>query len=220
GGKIRVGFRTGFDLRAGLHILTQRSATPAGAAMDIPLKKLARLLKPDQPDDVRAAAVVVIAELGAKDAETSAELLARLDDESGDVRIQAIKAAGRLKLSKALPTLLERIKAGGEEANLAADAAAKLGAEGVRGLQALMHHVAPGLRRYIAAALTGAGSGGAEAGVSVLLDRDPQVAAAAATAIVGRIPTMPADRRAELIEELVAVATDKKRKLPPSAGLP
>lgn len=188
--------------------------------MDIPLKKLARLLKPDQPDDVRAAAVVVITELGAKDAETTAELLARLDDESGDVRVQAIKAAGRLKLAKALPTLLERIKSGGEEANLAADAAAKLGAEGVRGLQELMPTVAPGLRRYIAAALTGAGSGGAEAGVSVLLDRDPQVAAAAATAIIGRIPTMPADRRAELIEELVAVAGDKKRKLPPSAELP
>ena len=188
--------------------------------MDIPLKKLARLLKPDQPEDVRAAAAVVIAELGAKDAETSVELLARLDDDSADVRVQAIKAAGRLKLAKALPVLLERIKSGGEEANLAADAAAKLGADGVKGLQELMHHVAPGLRRYIAAALTGAASGGAEAGVSVLLDKDPQVAAAAATAIIGRIPTMPADRRADLIEELVAVATDRKRKLPPSAELP
>lgn len=188
--------------------------------MDIPLKKLIRLLKPDQPDDVRAAAVVVIAELGAKDAETTADLLARLKDTSADVRVQAIKAAGRLKLTKALPVLLERIKTGGEEANLAADAAAQLGPDGVKGLQDLMHHVAPGLRRYIAAALTGAGSGGAEAGVLVLLDKDPQVAAAAATAIIGRIPTMAAGRRAELIAELVAVAASKKKKLAAASELP
>ena len=83
-----------------------------------------------------------------------------------------------------------------------------------------MPEVAPGLRRYIAAALTGAGSAGAEVGVSVLLDKDPQVAAAAATAIIGRIPTLPADRRAALAEELVALASDKKHRLPPAAELP
>ena len=42
------------------------------------------------------------------------------------------------------------------EANLAAEAAAQLGTEGVKGLQSTMSQVAPGLRRYIAAALTGA----------------------------------------------------------------
>jgi hypothetical protein len=186
--------------------------------MDIPVKKLTRLLAPDQPPEVRAAAVLVLTELGAKDAEVSSELIARLDDESEAVRIQAIQAVGRLRVAKALPVLLDRIRVGGEEANLAADAAAKLGESGVKGLQKLMPEVAPGLRRYIAAALTGAGSAGAEAGVSVLLDKDPQVAAAAATAIIGRIPTMPADRRAALTEELITLAT--KRKLPPSAELP
>jgi HEAT repeat protein len=188
--------------------------------MDIPVKKLTRLLKPDQPAEVRAAAVLVLAELGAKDAEVFAELIDRLDDENEAVRIEAIRAAGKLKVSKALPKLLDRIRTGGEEASLAADAAAKLGAEGVKGLQKLMPEVAPGLRRYIAAALTGAGAAGAEAGVAVLLDRDPQVAAAAASAIIGRIPTMPADRRAALVSELVALASDKKNKLPPSAELP
>ncbi len=188
--------------------------------MDIPVKKLTRLLAPDQPPEVRAAAVLVLTELGAKDAEVSSELIARLDDESEAVRIQAIQAVGRLRVAKALPVLLDRIRVGGEEANLAAEAAAKLGESGVKGLQKLMPEVAPGLRRYIAAALTGAGSAGAEAGVSVLLDKDPQVASAAATAIIGRIPTLPADRRAALTEELIALATDKKRKLPPSAELP
>ena len=188
--------------------------------MDIPVKKLTRLLAPDQPAEVRAAAVLVLTELGAKDAEVSSELIARLDDESEAVRLQTIQAVGRLRVAKALPVLLNRIRSGGEEANLAADAAAKLGESGVKGLQKLMPEVAPGLRRYIAAALTGAGSAGAEAGVSVLLDKDPQVASAAATAIVGRIPTMPADRRSALVEELVTLAADKKHRPPPSAELP
>lgn len=188
--------------------------------MDIPVKKLTRLLAPDQPAEVRAAAVLVLAELGARDAEVASELIARLDDESEAVRLQAIQAVGRLRVAKALPVLLNRIRSGGEEANLAADSAAKLGESGVKGLQKLMPEVAPGLRRYIAAALTGAGSAGAEAGVSVLLDKDPQVASAAATAIVSRIPTMPADRRAALVGELVALSADKKHRPPPSAELP
>ena len=187
--------------------------------MDIPVKKLVRLMRPDQPDEVRAAAVVVVGELGVKDAEAAAELLARLDDESPEVRIAAIQAVGKLRVAKALRPLLERVKVGGEESNLAADAAAKLGAEGVKGLQAMMMTVAPGLRRYIAAARTGAASGGAEAGVAVLLDKDPQVASAAANAIVARIPTMPADRREDLVAELVAVAKDKKAQRSPAAEL-
>jgi HEAT repeat protein len=188
--------------------------------MDIPVKKLTRLLATDQTAEVRAAAVLVLTELGVRDADAATEIIARLEDENETVRLQAIQAAGKLRLAKALPVLLNRIRSGGEEANLAADAAAKLGESGVKGLQKLMPEVAPGLRRYIAAALTGAGSAGAEAGVSVLLDKDPQVASAAATAIIGRIPTMPADRRAALVEELVALASDKKHRLPTLAELP
>lgn len=187
--------------------------------MDIPVKKLVRLMKPDQPDEVRAAAVLILGELGIKDGEAAAELVARLDDSASEVRIPAIQAVGKLRVAKGLKPLLERIKGGGEESSLAADAAAKLGAEGVKGLQSLMATVAPGLRRYIAAALTGAASGGAEAGVAVLLDKDPQVAIAAANAIVSRIPEMPADRRNDLVAELIAVTKDKKAKRPPASEL-
>ena len=187
--------------------------------MDISAKKLARLMRADQPIEVRGSAVVVAAELGVKDAEVNAELLERLSDESDAVRIQAIKAAGRLKLTKALPVLLERITLGGEEAKLSAEAAAKLGAEAVRKLQDLMHSVAPGLRRVIAVALTGAGGAATEAGVLVLLDKDPQVAAASASAMVGRVPTMPAEQKARLVPELVALLADKKAKLPTASEL-
>ena len=185
--------------------------------MDIPVKKLARLLKPDHPAEVRAAAAVVFGELGVKDADASAELVLRLDDESNLVRQRAIVAVGKLKVAKALPILLERIKHGGDESSLAAEAAAKLGPEGVKGLQAIMATVAPGLRKYIAAALTGAGTAGAEAGVAVLKDKDPQVSGAAAAAIIARIPEFTADQKATLSKELAALVADKKLELP-SAG--
>lgn len=188
--------------------------------MDVPVKKLVRLLHPDQPPDVRAAAVLVLAELGVKDAEANAELIARLDDADPAVRQTAIQAAGKLKITKALPTLLDRIRGGGPEANLSADAAAKLGPDAVKKLQDLLHQVVPGLRKYIAAALTTVSSAGAEAGVAVLADKDPQIALAAANAIIGRIPTMPPDQKKALVAELVSVATDRKNKLPPSAELP
>jgi HEAT repeat protein len=189
--------------------------------MDIPAKKLARLLRPDQPADVRAAAALVLGELGVRDPDVLAEIVDRLSDDSGEVRVRAIRAVGQLKADKALPALLERITHGGEEANLAAEAAVKLGPKAVKALQEMLHKVVPGVRRYIAAALTTTGAAGADAaGVAVLLDPDPQVAAAAAAAITGKIPAMPADRRATLVEELVAVASDKKKPLPASAEVP
>jgi HEAT repeat protein len=187
--------------------------------MDIPVKKMLKLLQSDREPELRAAAVAVLAELGVKDAELNGELLKCLDDKDAGVRVAAIKAAGQLKLAKALPQLLERIKHGGEESHLSADAAAKLGAEGVKGLEKLLHTVAPGLRRYIAASLTSAGSGGAEAGLKVLLDKDPQIAAGAANAIIGRIPTMPEAGREELLNALLAVAK-QKAKVPPQAEMP
>ena len=188
--------------------------------MDIPAKKLARLLRPDQPAEVRAAAALVLGELGVRDPDVLSEIVDRLSDDAGEVRLRAIQAVGKLKAEKALPALLDRITHGGEEANLAAEAAAKLGPRAVKSLQDMLHKVVPGVRRYIAAALTTTGAAGADAaGVAVLLDADPQVAAAAAAAITGKIPAMPADRRKTLVEELIAVAADRK-KLPASAELP
>ena len=61
--------------------------------MDVPVKKITRLLQPDQPADLRAAAVLVLSEIGAKDADANAELIARLDDSDPTVRENAIKAS-------------------------------------------------------------------------------------------------------------------------------
>ncbi len=186
--------------------------------MDISVKKLVRLMNADQPADLRAAAVLVLCELGVKDAEASAEVVRLLDDEDLTVRLYALRAAGKLKVTKALPVLLDRIKHGGDEARLAADSAARLGPDGVKKLQTLLHAVVPGVRKYIAAALTS--DAAADAGVLVLLDKDPQVAMSAAAAIIGRLPTMPPERKAELALELIAVAKDKRKKLPAASEAP
>jgi hypothetical protein len=189
--------------------------------MDIPVKTLLRLLQPDRPADVRAAAVLVLGELGVRTSAALGEVAARLDDPDPAVRANALQAVGRLKVEKALPALLERVTHGGEESRLAAEAAAQLGPGAVKALQGLMHRVAPGLRRYIAAALTTSGAAGAEAaGVAMLLDHDPQVAGAAAAAILVQIPALTSDRKESLADELIALASDRKHPLPPAAELP
>src|SRR5437879_1759613 len=121
--------------------------------MQVPSSKLLRLMSPDQPLEVRCAAALVLGELGVRDAEVSKTLCEHLHDTEPALRMQVIQAVGKLRVEPALPQLLERIKDGGEEAERAAQAAAHLGTKGTQGLQQLMPKVAPGLRRYIAAAL-------------------------------------------------------------------
>lgn len=183
---------------------------PYAVRMDIPTKKLVKLLAAGRSSSVRAATVVVVGELGVKEA--AAELLAALWDEDDVVRLAAVKACGQLKLTKALPIFLERIPTGGEEGNLCAAAAAQLGPAGIKGLHDLLAKVAPGVKKAIAAALSGAGGGGAEAGVSVLRDHDPAVVAAAAAAIAGRIPELSAEQRHGLVIELIAFAGEKAKR--------
>lgn len=179
--------------------------------MEIPAKKFVRLLSLDSSTELRAATALVVAELGIHDAEIAAALQERLTDKNGEVRQQAIRAVGMLKIEKALPTLLEKIAHGGNEASMAAEACAKLGAKGIKGLQELLHKVVPGVRKYITAALTSCGS--ESVAVSVLLDKDPQIAASAATAIISRIPDLsPADKTA-LATEMVTISLDKKHPL-------
>src|SRR5262249_17493677 len=117
--------------------------------MDVPLRTILGLLDASGPAEVRRAALTVLGELGLRDAAAHEAVLAALTDDDGEVRLRAITAAGKLRLDKALPLLAERIKAGGEEAEQAAEVAARLGAKGSRALHELLPRVAPGLRRYI-----------------------------------------------------------------------
>jgi HEAT repeat protein len=185
--------------------------------MQIPLKKLASLLEAEQRPEVRHAAARVLGELGVKDADLGKTLLACLADPDPTVRLEVIRAIGKLHIEQALPLLVARIKEGGEEAAQAAQAAARLGARGTRTLQDLMPQVAPGLRRYIAAALAGRDRAGAAATLAVLLDRDAGVVEAAVRALIGQVPTLTSSQRRGLVAHLRETLADKKTTLAPAS---
>jgi HEAT repeat protein len=185
--------------------------------MPIATTKLLRLLRPDQPLEVRCAAATVVGELGVRDTEVSKALCEQLADDAPALRLEVVKAVGKLRVDAALPQLLERFKAGGEEGEEAALAAAKLGVKGTRALHELMPKVAPGLRRYIAAALAAQGAAGTGGGaVAVLLDKDPNVVDAAARSLLEQLPTLDAGHRKTLVTELTGLLGNKRKPPPPA----
>src|SRR5689334_12332082 len=107
--------------------------------MQIPVEKIIRLTGEDHRSEVRAAAVTVLGELGGRDAAVNATILEALEADDAAVRVRAVRAAGQLKIDRALPVLIERINHGGTEGELAAEAAARLGAKGTAALQDVMH---------------------------------------------------------------------------------
>jgi hypothetical protein len=187
--------------------------------MQIPVEKIIRLTEDGHPSDVRAAAVTVLGELGGRDAAVNATILEALEADDPAVRVRAVRAAGQLRIDKALPVLIERINHGGVEGELAAESAAKLGAKGAAALQDVIHRVVPGVRKYIAAALAGADADGSKdaSGIAMLQEKDPAVVEAAVNTLAGRIPTLDAKRKRGLADELFELAKSKKIKLTPQA---
>src|SRR4051794_5605741 len=187
------------------------------ARMQIPVEKIIRLTGEEHAPEVRAAAVTVLGELGGRDAAVNATILEALEANEAAVRVRAVRAAGQLRIDKALPVLIERINHGGIEGELAAEAAAKLGAKGTAALQDVMHRVVPGVRKYIASALAGAEADGSKdaSGIAMLQEKDPAVVEAAVNTLAGRIPTLDAKRKKSLADELFELAKSKKIKLTP-----
>jgi HEAT repeat protein len=182
---------------------------------DATAKKLLDLLDPDRPAELRGAAALVLGEIGANDADTSRALCQALDDPEPVVRRFAIDAVGKLKIQDALSTLLDRVEKGGDEASRAAEVAAKLGARGAKALQEMMHKLAPGQRRYIAAALGGAGNASADAAaVEFLRDKDPGVVESAVRSLIRQVPTLTAAKKRSLAEPLLALLKNGKSGLP------
>ncbi len=157
---------------------------------DATTKRIVVLLTTHPEAFVKTAAARLLAELSLKDKAVAAGLLKVVEDADPSVRLEAIRALGKLGIESALPRLVEFIKQGGAESEAAADAAAQLGARAVKSLQELMHRVAPGLRRRIAGALAASGGSAAHsAAVHALLDTDPGVVDAAARSLLSKIPT-------------------------------
>ncbi len=182
--------------------------------MPTPTPKLVHLLSAEHAPELRRATALVLGELGVRDGEATEGLRNALQDADASVRLQVIRAIGKLRIEKALPQLLGRIKEGGAEADEAAHAAAHLGAKGTRALQELMPKVAPGLRRYIAAALAGGGTASATAAAAaVLLDKDPGVVEAAVRSLAEQIPTLSTAQRHAWTDQLLELAKDRKAAL-------
>jgi HEAT repeat protein len=187
--------------------------------MDATSKKLLRLLREDQPVELRRAAVQVLAEVGTGNAETGRALRDLLADADAALRLDALRAVGKLRVAPALPELLQRITEGGAESEAAAHAAARLGPKGTRALRDLMGHVAPGLRRRIAGALTAVGTAGAESvALDALLDSDPGVVDAAARSLSLELPSLTAAQRKNLADGLLQLLKQGKKKPLPLAS--
>jgi HEAT repeat protein len=176
-------------------------------------KKLLKLLQPGHSADVRAAAALVIAEIGLRGEETAHLLIALLDDPAEGPRRQAISALGKLRVDGALPHLVERVTHGGPESDIAAQAAAQLGAKGIRALFDLMSQVAPGLRPRIAAALAASGTmTDSPSAVVSLLDGDPSVVDAATRTLSTEIPTLSAGHRKALADHLLDLIKPARKR--------
>jgi HEAT repeat protein len=183
---------------------------------DATTKRILSLLAGDQPPEVRRSAALILGELNSKDAAIDAALAGLLADADAAVRAQAITAVGKLKVDGSLKQLLELVEKGGEDSELAAQAAAKLGTRGTKALQDLMHKVAPGLRRRIAGALGAGGTSSAEtAAVDSLLDTDPGVVEAATRALIASVPSLTPSHREGLADHLLDLLRDKKNPLTP-----
>jgi hypothetical protein len=175
-------------------------------------KKLPLLLGSKYPAEIRSAVALVLGEIGNRDAEAARALCDALDDPEATVRSQVVAAIGKLRIERALPRLLDRVRDGGLEAEGAAQAIAHLGAKGTHALQDLMGRVAPGLRRRIAGALAAGGTSSAEtAAVDVLLDTDLNVVDAAARSLISQVPSLEASHRRSLVEQVLELLGKKKK---------
>jgi hypothetical protein len=187
--------------------------------LDATGKKLLRLLGPDYPAELRCAAARVLGELGLRGVEVTRAVCDGLGDADAGVRAALLTVAGQLRVEPALPQLLRKIEEGGAESELAAQAAARLGARATRALQEMMHTVSPGLRRRIAGALAAAGTASSgDAALEALFDNDPGVVEAATRALSAEIPDMPAGARKALADRLLGVLEGaRKRRLEPAS---
>lgn len=180
--------------------------------LDATGKKLVRLLRPDSPAEVRAAAALVVGELGLRDPAVAAALCAAVEAPEETVRQQALVAGGKLRVEALLPVLMAKISAGGVEAELAAQAAARLGSKGLKAVQELMASAPPGLKRRLAGALAGSGTTSAETvALEALLDKDPGVADAAVRSLLNELPTLTPSHRRALADHLLDRLSTKKQ---------
>jgi HEAT repeat protein len=185
---------------------------------DATTKKILRLLGEDQSIETRKAAVRVLSAIDADGDDVGAALCPCAESSDVGLRVLAIQALGKLKVQDGLPVLLARVREGGEGAEQAAQAAARLGAKAVKALHDLMPKVAPGLRRYIAAALGAGGSTSADhAALEFLRDSDPGVVEVTVRSLIAQVPELSPAKRKALTDALLDMLRAKGEELHPAS---
>jgi HEAT repeat protein len=186
---------------------------------DATLQKVLGLLGPETSTELRGAAALVLGEVAERNGHLDQALCKLLDDPDGAVRQRAMNAIGKLRIEKALPRLVERVSLGGDEAETAAYAVARLGARGTRALQELMPQTAPGLRRRIASALAATDTASAEtAAFDALLDNDPGVIDASARSLISKVPSFSKQHRKTLVDHVLDLLGARKPHALPLAS--
>ena len=184
---------------------------------DNTLVKLIQLISAPEALELRRAAALVAGSLGTtRDKRLVKGLLANLQEADVDLRLASIEALGRLRADEALGPLLEFVRLGGPELEVAVSAAGQLGARGLKALGKTMEAVTPALRSRMAAVLAKSGTGGGLVVTAhALLDPDPKVVDAAARSLAAEVPRFTAAQKqalAKFLSESLEVKSDRADK--------
>jgi len=172
---------------------------------DKTLSKLVSLIAGADSPELRHAAILVSGGVGtAKDKGLVKALLKILLENDAEARPAALAALGQLRVEEALAPVLELVRQGGPELEIAVQAAGQLGQRGIKALSKIMDETTPSLRSRMAAVLAKSGTGGAlVATAHALLDVDPKVVDAAARSLAAEVPTFHASQKHALGKFLI-----------------
>lgn len=189
---------------------------------DATLNKLVELIASQEPVELRQAALRVVGHVaGVPHKPLVKALLESLKSEAPELRQEAIRAVGLLRIEEALPALENFVRQAGSELEVAVQAAGQLGAKGSKSMGRLMDEAAPVVRSRVAAVLAKSGTGNAVVVTAhALLDADPKVAVSAARSLALEVPNFSSAQKQSLGKFLIeALEAKEERPAATEAGL-
>ena len=184
---------------------------------DATTRKLLEILSDGRPE-LRCASALLIGEVQPKGKQVIKALGATLQDPNPQLRRLSIDAIGRIGGKEALPYLFQVLRQGGDDAEHAAAAAAKLGSSGIKTLLKEMEGAAPSVKKAIATALARTGAQhGVETALRSLLDDNPEVVDAARRSLEGEAQRAEPAARKRLAKRMIAFLGKKEVLSKPTA---
>ncbi len=185
---------------------------------DATTRKLLEILSQGKDFELRRASALIIGEIRPKGRPTIQALGNLLKDSNPQLRRAGIDALGKLGGEDSLSHLLILVRQGGDEAELAALAAAKIGSAGVKILLKEMEGAAPSVKKAIAAAMARSGAQHAvDTALQSLLDENPEVVDAARRSLESEADRVDEPGRKNLAKRLVSFLSKKEVFARPTA---